>query len=202
VIEAMPPASVELSDLSFVVISLMKGPLYRDTNEKLWRPLLEQRNQVSDYVNVIGLSVVIDESEGFAYLRSRSDDDATALPRLVARRALPFHTSLLLALLRKRLAEFDANSAEARLILGHDQMVEMLRLYMTDSTNDARVVDSIGGHVNRAVELGFLRPLRNEPNLYEVRRILKAYIDGQWLNEFNIRLDEYLDELNDVEESL
>jgi len=27
-------------------------------------------------------------------------------------------------------------------------------------------------------------------------RILKAYIDGQWLSEFDARLDEYLAELN------
>jgi hypothetical protein len=149
---------------------------------------------------VLGLNVVIDEAEGYAYLRSRPvDDDVPEFPRLVARRALSFHLSVLLALLRKRLAEFDASSAEIRLILSRDQIVEMLRLFMPDSTNDARLVDTIDAHINKAVELGFLRRLRDEQDLFEVRRILKAYVDGQWLSEFDARLDEYLTELNEVE---
>jgi hypothetical protein len=160
------------------------------------------RHQVSDYVTVLGLSVVIDEAEGYAYLRSRPiDEDVPEFPRLVARRALSFHVSVLLSLLRKRLAEFDASSAEIRLILSRDQIIEMLRLFMPDSTNDARLVDTIDAHINKAVELGFLRRLRDEQDLFEVRRILKAYIDGQWLSQFDARLDEYLTELNEVEES-
>jgi hypothetical protein len=175
----------------------MKGPLYRDSHEKFWGLLLGERNNVSDYVAVLGLSVVVDETEGYAYLRSQpADDDAPEFPRLVARRTLSFHVSVLLALLRKRLAEFDASSAEVRLVLSRDQIVEMLRLFVPDSTNDARLVDNIDAHINKVVDLGFLRRLRGEQDLFEVRRILKAYIDGQWLSEFDARLDEYLAELN------
>jgi len=197
----MSDASTEPSDLSLVLIQLMKGPLYRDTHEKLWGLLLGARHQVSDYVSVLGLNAVIDEAEGYAFLRSRPIDDDAEFPRLVARRALSFHVSVLLALLRKRLAEFDASSAETRLILSRDQMVEMLRLFMPDSTNDARLVDTIDAHINKAVELGFLRRLRDEHDLFEVRRILKAYVDGQWLSQFDARLDEYLTELSPIEES-
>jgi hypothetical protein len=200
--DTMPVANTEPSDLSLVLVHLMKGPLYRDTHDKLWGLLLRVRHQVSDYVTVLGLSVVIDEAEGYAYLRSRPiDDDVPEFPRLVARRALSFHVSVLLSLLRKRLAEFDASSAELRLILSRDQIIEMLRLFMLDSTNDARLVDTIDAHINKAVELGFLRRLRDEQDLFEVRRILKAYIDGQWLSQFDARLDEYMTELNEVEES-
>ncbi len=198
--DTMSVVNPESSDLSLVLVHLMKGPLYRDTHDKLWGLLLGVRPQVSDYVTVLGLNVVIDEAEGYAYLRSRPvDDDVPEFPRLVARRALSFHVSVLLALLRKRLAEFDASSAEIRLILSRDQIVEMLRLFMPDSTNDARLVDTIDAHINKAVELGFLRRLRDEQDLFEVRRILKAYVDGQWLSEFDARLDAYLTELNEVE---
>ena len=197
----MPGATTEPPDLSLVLIQLMKGPLYRDTHEKLWGLLLGVRHQVSDYVTVLGLNAVIDEAEGYAYLRSRPIDDDAEFPRLVARRALSFHVSVLLALLRKRLAEFDASNAETRLILSRDQMVEMLRLFIPDSTNDARLVDTIDAHINKVTELGFLRRLRDEQDLFEVRRILKAYVDGQWLSEFDARLDEYLTELNHVEGS-
>ncbi len=186
------------SDLSLSVVHLCKGPVYRDHQERVWDALTRAHNQVRDFVSVLGLEVVVDEAEGYAYLRSLPRDDgspAAELPRLVARRTLSFHVSLLLALLRKRLAEFDATSADTRLVLSRDQIVEMLRLFMPDPTNEARLVDQIDAHVNKLVDLGFLRRMRNEPNLFEVCRILKAYVDGQWLADFDAELDRYLDEL-------
>lgn len=191
-VEAADPAA-----LSVVVVNLMRGPIYRDTHEKPWALLLGLRNQVSDYVSVLGLQVVVDESEGYAYLRSQpADDSDVELPRLVARRPLSLHDSVLLALLRKRLAEFDADSSDTRLVLRRQQIIEMLRLYLPDTTNEARLVDNIDAHINRVVDMGFLRRLRGEEDLFEVRRILKAYVDGQWLAEFDARLDEYLEELS------
>ena len=181
--------------LSLVLIQLFKGPLYRDTHDKLWEPLLKLRAQVSDHVAVLGLQVEIDESEGYAFLRSRTDDDDVEFPRLVARRTLPFHVSLLLALLRKRLLEFDASSADPRLVVGRDDIVEMLRVFLPESSNEARLTDSIDAHINKVVELGFLRRLRSDANQYEVRRIIKAFVDGQWLSNFDKALDEYLAEL-------
>ena len=157
------------------------------------------RSQVADYVAVLGLQLLVDEAEGYAYLRSRPDGDHgdSEVPRLVARRSLSFPVSMLLALLRKRLAEFDAASSETRLVLSRDQIVEMLRLYLPESTNEARLVDSVDTHLNRIIDMGFLRRLRGQDDLFEVRRIIKAYVDAQWLSDFDARLDEYLDELRE-----
>jgi hypothetical protein len=181
------------SDLSIVVINLMKGPVYRDTHEKPWALLVGMRSQVGDYVSVLGLQVVVDESEGYAYLRSRPvEGESEEFPRLIARRALSFHVSVLLALLRKRLAEFDASSSDPRLVLTREQMVEMLRLYLPETPNEVRLVENIDTYLNQAVAMGFLRRLRGQDDHFEVRRIIKAYVDGQWLSDFDARLDEYL----------
>jgi hypothetical protein len=186
------------TELSVVVVNLLKGPIYRDTHERPWALLLALRNQVADYVSVLGLEIRVDEAEGYAYLRSTPDDDVPDdIPRLVSRRPLAFQVSMLLALLRKRLAEFDASSSDTRLVLSRDQVVEMLRLYLPQSTNEARLVDSIETHINRVVEMGFLRKLRGQEDLYEVRRIIKAYVDVQWLSDFDARLEEYVAELSE-----
>jgi len=186
------PVSEGPSELSRVLIQLFKGAVYRDSHDKLWDVMLRLRAPISDHVAVLGLSIEVDESEGYAFLRSRPAADDAEIPRLVARRPLSFPVSLLLALVRKRLAEFDASSADPRLVLGRDQIVEMLRVFLPDSTNEARLVDSIDGHINKIVELGFLRRLRGDAEQFEVRRILKAYVDGQWLHELDERLAEYL----------
>jgi hypothetical protein len=180
-------------DLSQAVTQLMKGVVYRDTHEKAWRHLLSLQPQVRDYVAVLGLLVVIDEAEGYAFLRQRpaDPDDADPPPRLIPRRALSFHVSLLLALLRKKLAEFDAQGADTKLMMTREQMAEMVRLFLPATSNEARLTDQIDAHINKAVELGFLRPAKNSEQAYEVRRILKAFVDGQWLADFDTRLAEY-----------
>jgi len=181
-------------DLSQAVTPLMKGVVYRDMHERAWRHLLALQSQVRDYVAVLGLLVVIDEAEGYAFLRQRPADDpdeANPLPRLIPRRSLSFHVSLLLALLRKKLAEFDAHGGDSRLMLSREQITEMIRVFLPPTSNEARLTDQIDAHINKAVEYGFLRQAKNTEQVYEVRRILKAFVDGQWLADFDDNLAEY-----------
>ena len=46
--------------------------------------------------------------------------------------------------------------------------------------------------IKKAAELGFLRPLRGQRDHWEVRRILKAYVDAQTLSDFAAKLREYV----------
>lgn len=189
------------ADLSTLVITLLKGVIYREGDERLWGSLLQLQSRVRDYVAILGLELVVDEAEGYAFLRSQAetneDEAAAKLPRLVARRPLSYPVSLLLALLRKKLAEFDAGSGHegegSRLVLSRDDLVDLVRIFLPDSSNEARLMDRIETHINKVVELGFLRRLKvtRSPPSFEVRRILKAYVDAQWLSELNARLADY-----------
>ncbi len=174
------------------IILLMQGVVYRESDEDTWLTLERSGAGVRDHFATIGVDVVIDDVEGYAFLRSRPETDGEeALPRLVRRRALTYNVSLLLVLLRKRLVEFETSGSEGRLVLTSDQIVEMLRLFQAESTNDARVVDQSERTISKAAELGFLRPLRGQPTHWEVRRILKAYVDAQTLSDFAGKLRDY-----------
>jgi hypothetical protein len=150
--------------------------------------------RVRDYVAVLNLELVLDEAEGYAFLRSRpeaEDGSTPRLPRLIARRPLSFPVSLLLALLRKKLAEFDASGGDTRLVLSRDEVAELMRVFLPEGSNEARLIDQIDAHLGKVIELGFLRRLKTEPGqptMVEVRRILKAFVDAQWLAEFDQRL--------------
>lgn len=174
------------------IIRLMQGVVYRTSDEDTWLTLERLGAGVRDHFATIGVDVVIDDAEGYAYLRSRSEvDGEEALPRLVRRRALTYNVSLLLVLLRKRLVEFETSGGEGRLVLSTAQIVELLRLFQADSTNDARVADQAETTIKKAAELGFLRQLRGQRDHWEVRRILKAYVDAQTLSDFAAKLREY-----------
>ncbi|MEO7851313.1 MAG: DUF4194 domain-containing protein [Rubrivivax sp.] len=204
-IEAQQPIAettpAPAADLSVLLIGLLKGVLYREADERQWAALLNLQARVRDYVAVLNLELVLDEAEGHAFLKGRAepadDDEAPRLPRLVARRPLSFPVSLLLALLRKKLAEFDAGGGDTRLVLGRDEIVELVRVFLPDGPNEARLIDQIETTINKVAELGFVHKLRPAsgaiagPPSYEVRRILKAFVDAQWLAEFDARLAQY-----------
>lgn len=199
--EATTTHSTDRQELSILAINLLKKVLYRDDDGALWQTLLDQQAQLRDYFAVLDLELILDEAEGHAFLRARPDHpeaSGSKLPRLIARRPLSFPVSLLLALLRRKLAEFDAGSDQTRLILSRSDIADLLRVFLPENSNEARLIDQIDAHINKIVELGFLRKLKGNTTVnsdkeahFEVRRILKAFVDAQWLAEFDERLAGY-----------
>ncbi len=194
-------------DLTAVVVPLLKGVIYREEDTTLWAALLQLQSRVRDYTAVLSLSLVLDEAEGYAFLQSKTavdDDDSPKLPRLVRRQPLTFHVSLLLALLRKKLVEFDASGGDTRLILSRDAVVELIRVFLPAGSNESRLIDNVETHLNKVIDLGFVRRLKpqtagQEP-MFEVRRILKAFVDAQWLADFDQRLAAYQAQLAQPEQ--
>ncbi len=173
----------EIDPLPSVVIALMKGVIWREDNDRLWQTLLTLRARVVDHVGVIGLLLELDEGEGYALLRQRPLEEGEDLPRLIPRRPLSYPVSLLLVLLRKKLAESDGGGADRRVVLRRDELVELLRHFLRDTSNQARLVDQINGYISKVEALGFLRPLRGREGEYEVVRLLKTFVDAQKLEE-------------------
>lgn len=200
-------ASAPQHDLTSLVVPLLKGVLHREDDAAQWAALLQLQARVRDYVAVLALELVVDEAEGYAFLRSQpqSDDSAPKLPRLVRRQPLSFQVSLLLALLRKKLAEFDASGGDTRLILTRGAVVELVRVFLPAGSNESRLIDQIETQLNKVIELGFVRRLKPQADsasaraaqepVFEVRRILKAFVDAQWLADFDQRLAAYLAQL-------
>jgi hypothetical protein len=184
--------SPEEQAVAAAIIKLMQGVVYRESDGDTWSTLEHRAAPVRDHFATIGVNVLMDETEGYAYLQSEPDDDSPdQLPRLVKRRSLTYHVSLLLVLLRKRLVDFETSGGEGKLVLSRDQIVDLLRIFLADSTNEARTVDRVDTTLKQVADLGFLRQLRGQPDHWEVRRILKAYVDAQTMADWAGKLDEY-----------
>lgn len=178
--------------LSLVLITLMKGVTYMETDPSLWQALLAIQARVREHLAVLGLELILDESEGYAYLRQKPPREGEPdLPRLVQRRQLSYPVSLLLALIRKKLAESDAQSGDIRLILSREEIIDLVRTFFPDNPNSARLSDRIASNISKIAEMGFLRRLRGSEERYEVGRILTSFVDAQWLQDFEARLADY-----------
>ena len=177
--------------LADACVPLLRGVVYADSHAKAWEALLALGPQVRDHLLPLGLDVRVDESEGYAYVVPHEDPDEPDRPRLVRRTQLSYRVSLMLALLRRRLLEFDAQGDQTRLIITRDEAVDLVRTVHPSRSNEARLADDVESDLRSIMKLGFLRELRGQPNTYEVRRIIRAFVDAQWLADFDQKLAEY-----------
>ncbi|MDC9727812.1 MAG: DUF4194 domain-containing protein [Methyloprofundus sp.] len=180
-------------NLSPVIIHLLKGILFRTQQPQLWNDLLELQAQVLDYVKIIGLNLEIDDVEGYAWLTQTlaDEDEKDPLPRLIARRPLSYPISLLCVLLRKKMAEADSSGAETRVIVSRDELVNTMLVFMPEKSNEAQISASINATINKVLELGFLRKLKNDNENLEIQRIIIALVDANWTADFNEKLQTY-----------
>ncbi|MFZ3385152.1 MAG: DUF4194 domain-containing protein [Candidatus Methanoperedens sp.] len=176
-----------------VIIKLLQGVIYNDEKE-LWDNLIKYHVPIKEYFKIIGIDVLIYETEGFAFLKQKQFDEGpeTNLPSLIEKRQLSYPVTLLCVLLVEKLIEFDATEGDStRLIIDKDEIKEMLRIFLPEKTNEAKLIDNIDENINKLVKYGFLRKLNDTENKYEVKRILKAKVPAETLQEVKSKLEEY-----------
>lgn len=181
-------------EIRATTIYLFKGILYRDANPKLWADMLKNMVSIENYFQIVGLRVYVDESEGYAYLKQdvRDEETAEVIPSLIRKQQLSYHLSLMCVLLRKKLVEQDAAGSELRLVLSDEEIKEMMLVYFPDLTNEAKTIKQIQTDINKLCDYGLLRELKGEEDRFEVMRIIKSFVDADWLVEFNKKLEEYV----------
>ena len=95
------PSSTAISEWSRAAVRLLQGVVYGD-EQRTWDQLLASRTPLENYFSRLGLLLVVDESEGFAYLRQMNDEDypegVEPLPKLFRRAPLGYGTTLLCVL--------------------------------------------------------------------------------------------------------
>jgi len=178
--------------ISRALVALFKNVVFKEMDPEHWEVILAQKYKIEDYVKKIGLTLMVDEMDGYGYLKQRSyGEGEEEIPRLVPRHALSYPVSLLLVLLRKQLLEFDSTTGDQRLIVTRQQIAERLRLFLKDTTNEAKMVADIDKHIDRIEKMGFLRRLRGSEDSFEVQRILRNFVNAEWLQHMNDRIDMY-----------
>ena len=178
-----------------LILKLLQGVVYYD--DAHWEQLISYAAPIRRHFAAIGLRLHLDEAEGYAYLTQPDEDDtADSLPRLVRRIPLTYHATLLCVLLRESLQQFDARSPdEPRHVLSRAQIQEMMQLFYAEQSDMTRLERRIDSAIRQVENVGFLKKLnREDEELYEVRRIIKAKIAADTLAEIRQRLEAFAEE--------
>ena len=173
---------------SFVKAKLFREPIYREDSE-LWLTLRAEQDDIRYYFRQIGQELVLDEGEGYAFIRQIDTEDAAPVPRLIQRRPLSYMATLLAACLREELLRFDASPGDStRLVMTRDELRNLIIDFLRDSTNQVRDITRLDRAIQQLAELGFVRSLAPDENRFEVMRIVKARIGPSELEEIKQRL--------------
>lgn len=176
---------------STTLINLLQGVVRKEDNTEIWNTIRSQQFRIDEYMEKIGLSLVIDDEGGFAFLKQRDDD---VLPHLVKKQPLTFRMSLFLALLRNEINEYDSGSGEGALVIREEEMVRRMKPYFPDVSDEVKFTNSIDRCFSKALEMKILVPVKDNEYEYEVQPVLRRFMDAEWLSEFNRQLDKYMEE--------
>jgi hypothetical protein len=181
-----------------VIIKLLQDALYDD--DKHWKDLMAHQEELIDYFERIGVKLVIDENDGYAYVyqpEPDEDDDARKLPRLVKRIPLSYEVTLICVMLREMLEEYDVRATDSvKFFTTNKEIKEKIELFFKDKTNKVKLLKNFDNYINQVTHLGFLKMLREDPKdkdntQYEVKRVIKAKINNEKLEEIKQKLNEY-----------
>jgi hypothetical protein len=183
---------------SHILVVLLKGIVYSH-NEKVWDELLKPEHEadVKKYFADINLDLIIDKSEGYAYLKQRASEEEEETPKLIEKRQLNFHVSLLCLLLRKHLIENDREGESSKAILSKEEIINLVKPFYKETTNEANQQKQIEAALKRVIEEGFLRKMKTEDDQYEVNRIIKAFVNADVVKDSLARLQTYVNQISE-----
>ncbi len=175
-------------NFSRAAVMLLKGIVDRGKDEVLWQVIINEQAALGDYFRRLGLVLIIDEVDEYAYLQQ---EENSSLPRLVQRFPLSYPVSMLLVELRKALGQQDTASGDTRLVLTFDDIMRRMEPFLPVNANEMKYRQSMEHIISQVIQLGFLQKLKGREAEYEVRPVLRRFVDAQWLSSFEAKLAEY-----------
>lgn len=193
-------SDAKIAPYAGVIIRLLQDVIYED--DKHWKDLMMNQRAVIEYFEKIGVKVIIQETDGFAFIqqpeRNPDADDNSKLPRLVRRVPISYEVTLLLVLLREMLEEFDLKEIDkVKFFITNKEIKEKIELFFKERSNVVKLLKNFDNYINQVVNMGILKITREdakdkESTQYELKRIIKAKVNNEKLEEIKFKLNEYV----------
>jgi len=178
-------------------VRLLQGPVFEDQQE-IWNEVIKYRIELTQYFEKIAVSVIIDNRDGYAYLKQLELDDSGLTIGLIRRMPLTYDLTLVCVLLREWLQEFESDDLETtNLYITPKEFRDRLEMFFKEKANELKFIRELNKHLESCEKMGFLRIVHKEPtnpdeDRYEVRRIIKARITNEELTRFKQILEDEL----------
>lgn len=173
-------------------IKLLKGPV--EYFEKgAWEQLLQYQGELTIFLQQLGLILVLDKDDGYAFLEQMKLDEEESTVGWVRRTNINYEESVLLVLLRDMMAEFEVGEVTSReLIRKRREIKEYAELFFKENASRVKFIKELDKLIDRVEELGFLHRIEDheipDEQKFRVRKIIKAKVDNDVLENFKQQL--------------
>lgn len=178
-----------------VIVKLLQGAVY-DDNTKVWNDLLQYQFEISQYFEKIAVELIVEKQDGYAYIRQIPIDEEGNTIGLVRRIPMKYELSLLCVLLRMLIDDFEvSNTDQHNLYISHKRLKEELEIFFKEKSHKVKMIKELDRYIEQAEGLGFLKAIDKDTKVkdeiqYEVKRIIKAKITNDKLEEFKRKLQQ------------
>jgi hypothetical protein len=186
------PSAPEFKDWSIAAVRLLQGVVYAD-DPRTWDIVLRSRTQLDGHFARIGLVLVVDETEGYGYVRQWSEDECPEgyeqLPKLVRRVPLGYGPTLLAVLLRDELRRYEEEEVhDERCVVDADVLFDQWKAFFPAQHDEVKQRKEFAAALNKLDGLGFARRFADDPEQWEVKKILKARLPASELENLRLQL--------------
>jgi len=178
-----------------VFIKLLKGPV-EYLEKTAWEQLLQYQAELTRFLQTLGLVLVLEKDDGYAYLEQSRLDEEDNVAGWVRRIQLGYEESILLVLLRDVMAEFEVGEASTReLVKKRREIKEYAELFFKENPSRVKFIRDLDRLIDRVEELDFLEKVENgdlyDEQKFRIKKIIKARVDNELLENFKQQLIEH-----------
>jgi hypothetical protein len=168
----------EFREWSIAAVRLFQGVIYSD-EQRTWEILLRSRTALEQHFARLGLLLVVDEPEGYAFLRQWTEDEWPegwdSLPKLMRKTPLGYGPTLLSVLLRDELRRFEEEDIHnERCVIEANVLFDQWKVFFPSQSDEVRQHREFMTSMRKLEELGFIKKFSDSPETWEIRRILKS----------------------------
>ena len=171
-----------------VCVKLLQGPLYRSgVDDQNWKSLTTWLSEINAYFEKIGLIVLVNQSDGYAYLAQLDDfksreamngfeiiDDEDMqkeigenekIPRLIKKMPMTIELSMLCVLLREALDRAESEESDkSEVILKESEIKEMISPYLKSMSDQTKIMKRLDEYISQLLKLTFIREVNESEN--------------------------------------
>jgi hypothetical protein len=182
----------EFREWSVAAVWLLKDVVYFE-DQRVWNIVLANFSPLETHFSRLGLRVMVDESEGMAYLRQLTDDEMTtgyeAIPKLFRSSRLSYGQTLLCVLLRDELRGFEEEDVRnERCVIEETALLDQWKGFFRHPDDEVKQQREMLTSLRRLEDLGFVRRFSVQPASWEILRILKARLPATELEGLKAQL--------------
>ncbi|HBN78767.1 MAG TPA: hypothetical protein DD473_23740 [Planctomycetaceae bacterium] len=182
----------QFQEFSIPAVLLLRGVVYAE-EERAWNLLISNTSRLTEYFARLGLILILNESEGMAFLRQISDEETPegydTIPKLFHTSRLSYKQSILCIILRDEYRRFEEEEAhDEKCVVDESVLFDQWKALRLSQGDDVKQLKEMRSTCKRLEDFGFVKRFSDDPPAWEVRRILKARLPAAELESLKGQL--------------